>query len=221
VAEALADVQTDAVRGLVKGLPALGLRERKRMAAMRRIQHVAVEQFEQHGFANVTVEHIAAHAEVSPSSVYRYFGTKEGLVLRDEFDDQLLDAAARLFASSDPWTAIARAIEAIAPLHLLFDDLSRRRMKIWYETPAVRAAGFVVLDETAKRLAPEMHAADRHGLTPEHYEIISASLLGAVFACLERWYLDGGQRDLAQELTDAVELLRPSWATDPSATVPR
>ncbi|NTV39112.1 MAG: helix-turn-helix transcriptional regulator, partial [Demequinaceae bacterium] len=44
---------------------------------MERIQTVALALFEQHGFGPVTIERIAHEADVSPSSVYRYFGTKE------------------------------------------------------------------------------------------------------------------------------------------------
>ena len=62
------------------------LRDRKRATAMRLVQEVALDLFDAHGYADITVERIAAAAEVSPSSVYRYFGTKENLVLWDAHD---------------------------------------------------------------------------------------------------------------------------------------
>ncbi|MDG2233265.1 MAG: helix-turn-helix domain containing protein, partial [Ilumatobacter sp.] len=58
-----------------------GLRERNRQAAMGDVQRVAMRMMQASGFANVTVEEIAAMSGVSPSTVYRYFGTKEALVL--------------------------------------------------------------------------------------------------------------------------------------------
>lgn len=192
--------------------PRLGLRERKKAAAMRRIQQVAVEQFEEHGYAVVTIEHIAEHAEVSPSSLYRYFGTKEGLILRDEYDDLVLAVAPRLFARHDPWTAFARAMELIEPTHFINDELALRRTKLWFETPSVRAAGFLVLDETAKKLAPMMHATDRYGRSPADYEVVSCAMMAAFFASLEQWYLDGGNTSIAQAVVHALELTRPRWA---------
>src|SRR5664279_5481895 len=63
-----------------------GLRARWRINAMRTIQESALDLFDARGFDAVTIEEIAAAAEVSPSSVYRYFGTKEGLLVADEFD---------------------------------------------------------------------------------------------------------------------------------------
>ncbi|HEY7594201.1 MAG TPA: helix-turn-helix domain-containing protein, partial [Actinophytocola sp.] len=40
---------------------------------MRTIQEQALDLFDARGFDAVTIEEIAAAAEVSPSSVYRYF----------------------------------------------------------------------------------------------------------------------------------------------------
>ncbi|WP_121256238.1 TetR/AcrR family transcriptional regulator [Nocardioides ferulae] len=200
----------------VAGRPGVGLRERKKIATMRRLQRIAVEQFEEHGFDRVTVEHIAEHAEVSPSTVYRYFGTKEGLVLRDEYDDIVMEVFTRLMGEHDPWTAFTVAMRIVGESHFTVDgDSSLRRTRIWYETPAVRAAGFMLLDETAKQLAPIMHAHDRFGRSLEDYRVVSASLVAALFACLEQWYERGGDSDLVETVVHAVELIRPAWATPP------
>jgi len=71
----------------------MGLRELKRERTRRLISDKAFELFTDHGFGRTTVEQIAAAAEVGPSTLYRYFPTKETLVL--EFvEDCLLDAVA-------------------------------------------------------------------------------------------------------------------------------
>lgn len=191
-----------------------GLRERKKIATMRRLQRIAVEQFEERGFDRVTVEDIAELAEVSPSTVYRYFGTKEGLVLHDEYDDLVLVVFTELMAQHDPWTAFGTAMRMIGESHFTVDgDSSLRRTRLWQETPAIRAAGFVLLDDVAKQLAPVMHEHDRFGRSLEEYAIVSASLMAALFICLEQWYLEGGEHDLVETVVAAVELIRPAWAT--------
>ncbi|MEU4195888.1 TetR/AcrR family transcriptional regulator [Kribbella sp. NPDC026611] len=69
----------------------MGLREVKRQRTRRLIADKAFELFGDHGFGRTTVEQIAAAAEVGPSTLYRYFPTKETLVL--EFvEDCLVDA---------------------------------------------------------------------------------------------------------------------------------
>lgn len=182
---------------------------------MRRIQQEAIEQFEEHGFDQVTIERIAEAAEVSPSTVYRYFGTKEGLVLRDEHDDAVLAAVPALMAEHDPWTALGLAVRAIGPAH--FEDdagLSMRRVRIWHETPSVRAAAAVVVDEIAKQLATAMHAGDRVGRPLEDYEILSSSMLAAIMTCLQQWYHAGGTDDFAHMVVEALELIRPAWVSE-------
>ena len=81
---------------------ATGLRERWRQNAMRTIQECALDLFDERGFDAVTIEEIAAAAEVSPSSVYRYFGTKEGLIVADEFDSMSQEAIEEILDVRDP-----------------------------------------------------------------------------------------------------------------------
>jgi AcrR family transcriptional regulator len=66
------------------------LRERNKAAAMEKVRTVAFELMAEHGFDAVTVEQIATTTGVSPSTVYRYFGTKEALVLSIERPDSLV-----------------------------------------------------------------------------------------------------------------------------------
>jgi AcrR family transcriptional regulator len=70
--------------------------------ARRAIQECALDLFDERGFGDVTIEEIAAAAEVSPSSVYRYFGTKEGILVADEFDTMSEEALREILDVDDP-----------------------------------------------------------------------------------------------------------------------
>src|SRR5690554_3659725 len=87
-----------------------GLREKWRRSAMQTIQERALDLFDEHGFEAVTIEAIAAAAEVSPSSVYRYFGTKEGLLVADEFDDMSMEALEGIFDPADPVGSLLQVV---------------------------------------------------------------------------------------------------------------
>lgn len=63
-----------------------GLRERKKAKTKAAIQRHAIRLFRAQGFGATTVEQIAEAAEVSPSTVFRYFPTKEALVVFDAYD---------------------------------------------------------------------------------------------------------------------------------------
>src|SRR5262249_52601064 len=71
-----------------------GLRQLKKLETMRHVQLTALGLFEKHGFDTVTIEEIAKAARVSAPTIYRYFSTKEGLVLWDDYDPLLLRALA-------------------------------------------------------------------------------------------------------------------------------
>ncbi|MEU8777230.1 TetR family transcriptional regulator [Streptomyces sp. NPDC048606] len=63
-----------------------GLRESKKLRTRRRLAATALELFLERGFDAVSVADVAAAAEVSKPTLFRYFPTKEDLVL-DRFAD--------------------------------------------------------------------------------------------------------------------------------------
>lgn len=197
----------------VAGLERTSLRERKKRATMRRVQQVAVELFEEHGFDRVSIERIAEEAEVSPSTIYRYFATKEGLVLRDEYDEAVLAVSAQLFSVYDPWTAFTRAMGALEGTHFVAGDLSMRRLRLWQVTPQIHAAGFVMLHEIGRALAQTMHAHDHYGRSLADYEVVGGAMMAAFYAALERWYADHDDLDVTALVSESLELIRPAWAT--------
>ncbi|MEV0225784.1 TetR/AcrR family transcriptional regulator [Streptomyces sp. NPDC050704] len=71
---------------------AMGLRERKKMRMYQEVSDVAVSLFLEKGFEEVSVAEVAAAAEISKPTLFRYFPTKEDLVLH-RFADHEAEAA--------------------------------------------------------------------------------------------------------------------------------
>ena len=184
-----------------------GLRERKKARTMHQVQGVALRLFAERGFEAVTIEQVAAEAEVSPSTVYRYFGTKEGLVILDEFDDPALGGLVSLLSSDVPLVALVRAaISAIDDEHFVkARDLTMLRSRMIAGTPALRAAAGVRVAELTAQLADQLSIA--RGYPHLKAFAIVGALMGCVMAALFAWYESDGTRSFSACLDEALAAL--------------
>ncbi|MFI7383526.1 TetR/AcrR family transcriptional regulator [Streptomyces sp. NPDC049813] len=85
-----------------------GLRERKKRRTRQNLSETAVRLFLEKGYDQVSVAEIAAAAEVSKPTLFRYFAAKEDLVLHRFADHQ--DEAARVVAGRDEGEAPLEAL---------------------------------------------------------------------------------------------------------------
>ena len=88
----------------------LGLRERKKAKTKAAIQEHALRLFREQGYAETTVEQIAAAAEVSPSTFFRYFPAKEDTVLTDLVDREAFQLMVDAPAELTPLEALRHAV---------------------------------------------------------------------------------------------------------------
>ncbi len=184
------------------------LRARKKRATMHHIQRTAVGMFEARGFDAVTVEQVAAAADVSPSTVYRYFRTKEGLVLRDEYDELVIGTILTRLETEDLATAARVAIEVVADPDFVADfDLALRRTRLWLETPALRTAGYALAAEYAERLAEGMVQARAGTIALDEARVLMSALIWGMLAAIENWWRAGSRGDLDQHMQRALTVL--------------
>jgi AcrR family transcriptional regulator len=155
-----------------------GLRERKKARTRSAIQTAALALFRTQGYDQTTVEQICAEAEVSASTFYRYFPTKEDVALHDRYDPVLIAAFRAQPPELTPVEALRTAIRAV------FDRLpdeeraqERERATIIASVPAVRARALDQLGG-ALRLFVDL-LSERSGRDPD--DVAVRSLAGAVF----------------------------------------
>ncbi|MET0714732.1 MAG: TetR family transcriptional regulator [Mycetocola sp.] len=142
-------------------MPRQSLRERQRLALRGEIQSVAIYLFLDRGFDEVAVTEIAETAGVSDRTFYRYFATKEDvvLVLLDEWAP-IIHAHLRDHEGEDrPWKVVCDAFLKGAAEHATVDS---RVMKMIYENPRLTAAYFE-RQRTWEALAAEV-IAERLGV---------------------------------------------------------
>ncbi|MFA9445815.1 TetR/AcrR family transcriptional regulator [Egicoccus sp. AB-alg6-2] len=192
--------------------PTSDLRQRKRLAAMRRVQQHAVALFTAHGFDAVTVEQVAAAAEVSPVSLYRWFGTKERLVLWDDYDPDLFAAVAARLSAQPPLEAVRDAL--VDELGRIYDadrELVLARTRLAHREPALVAAGSHDLRALHTALT-QLFGRAGPGRDPLEHEVLAATCVGVLTTAISRWQEEDGRRPLADHVVAGFEVLRRlSW----------
>jgi AcrR family transcriptional regulator len=154
-----------------------GLRERKKAKTRASIQAHALRLVAKQGYNATTVEQIADAAEVSPSTFFRYFPTKEDVVLHDELDPKLIASLTEQPAELGPIAAIRRSMrETFAGLPEAEAARELQRHELARTVPELRAR---MLEQFAGGLAMLSDAlAERLGRSPDDIEV--RTLAGAV-----------------------------------------
>jgi AcrR family transcriptional regulator len=157
--------------------PQAGLRERKKAKTRAAIQETALDLFERQGYDATTVDQIAQLAEVSQSTFFRYFPTKEDVVLHDRYDPLLIADFLAQPAELSPIAALRRTLRSVFAA-LPADELARERLRatLIISVPELRARA---LDQLASTLQPFTEAVAQRTGRPVHDPAVRA-LTGAV-----------------------------------------
>lgn len=188
--------------------PPMGLRERKKLKTRVAIRRATYRLIEEQGYEATTIEQIAEAAEVSPSTVFRYFATKEDIVLTDEYDP-VMEAALRSRPADEPPLESLRLMmrEALGRFITTDDEELRQRTRLMVEIPAIRARMTETMSNTARTLAQVL--ADRTGRDPDdlRVRIFVAAVLGALCEVTLYWGEHGMRGDLLAMIDEALEAL--------------
>lgn len=189
----------------------LGLRDRKKVRVRAALVEAAAALFLARGFDAVTVDEIAAAADVSRRTFFRYFPTKEAVVFARR-DEQLALFRERLGASGEaaPFDALRLALLSLA------DDYTARRTQILQEraltksAPALLAADLEVDRAFEAIIAEHLVAHSRRTVADRRRaRMTAAAMVGVVRVVLDEWADRDGDADLARLAHDAIELLEP------------
>ncbi|MFD0685073.1 acyl-CoA-like ligand-binding transcription factor [Actinomadura fibrosa] len=173
-------------------LARLPLRERKKLKTRRAIQDHALRLFTEQGYDETTVEQIAAAAEISPSTFFRYFPTKEDVVVTDEYDPVMAELFRDQPPELSPIDALRAVFREILPLLFREDwETATTRMRLTAEVPALRARSWESMREGTHAVLKEI-TAERVGRPADDPEVdaFAWAVLGVMQATMYRW-LDG------------------------------
>jgi AcrR family transcriptional regulator len=184
--------------------PRTGLRERKKAKTRAAIQHEALRLFRLHGYEATTIEQIVDAVDVSPSTFFRYFPSKEDLVLTDEYDPVIIESIRSQPPDLSPLQAVRHALRA------MFDSLDqdevadmRDRAELALSVPELRAASLDQFAQTMRRTTEVL--AERAGRKAKDFraETLAGAILGVMIAAEFHW-VDHPGTDLVVLLDEAL-----------------
>lgn len=165
-----------------------GLRERKKAKTRAAIREHALRLFREQGYTATTVEQIAAAAEVSPSTFFRYFPTKEDVVLQDDLDLLAIEAFERQPAGMNPIAAFRAAVaEAFTAMGEVELARLEQTTELGMSVPEVRARTVDELARTIEVIAAA--AARRTGREPDDFAVrnLAGAIIGVIMSATLPW----------------------------------
>jgi AcrR family transcriptional regulator len=159
----------------------VSLRERKKARTRASLREHALRLFREQGYQATTVEQIAAAAEVSPSTFFRYFPTKEDVVLQDDMDTRLFAAFVRQPPDLGPIAAIRAALHEVATSFSAAEwEQLREAAELQMTVPELRARMLDDMNRMMHLMSEVM--AKRTGRAPG--DLAVRAFVGAVFGVM-------------------------------------
>jgi len=161
------------------------IRERTRRLAQTELTTVAQDLFLEHGYDETTVDQIAAAAGMSKRTFFRYFPSKDDLVIGkyDLFGDRMADALDARPADEPVWESLRRVFDIT--LDYVQDDRQRARNDamdhIVQSTPQLTARYLEKLQRVQALLIGRVAAR----LALPANDPRAAAIVAAAFACMQ------------------------------------
>jgi AcrR family transcriptional regulator len=204
-----ADLMAAASEGQTSPAAGWTLRERRRQRQASAIELIALKLFASQGFSAVTIDQIAAAADISTRTFFRYFANKEDVLFGDRrrFEDTLalaLEGHAPGESAVDALRAgliaLSREVEAdVASTQL--------RLQLLEQSPQTMAAAFERRRTYQRRLVPlvasRMQLDEAKDMRPA---LIVDLLLSATYVALWHWLATGAKAPLHRLVAEALDL---------------
>ena len=189
-----------------------GLRERKKARTRAAIREHALRLFRENGYQRTTVEKIAEAAEVSPSTFFRYFPTKEDIILQDDMDTRMVEALERQPAELTPLAAVRAATRELFASYTEADlDVLQETTALTVTVPEVRARA---MDEFARTISVVSEALAKRANRPADDLAVRATagaIIGVIMSITMPWESWSSDRrtieDTFEHIDQALALL--------------
>jgi len=185
-----------------------GLRERKKQKTKASIQREALRLFKKHGYDETTIEDIAEAAEISPSTFFNYFPTKEDVVIYDEYDPQVFAALTERAEGESMAQSVERVIAMLGGVFETDREDIYERAKLSVEVPELRARIWEELERARDLFAKFLAARTGRDASDFEIRVISMALVAGAFEASIEWVRQGGKGNMLDLFGRAMEIVR-------------
>jgi AcrR family transcriptional regulator len=193
----------------------LSIRERTRRLAQTELTVVAQDLFLENGFESTTVDQIAAAAGMSKRTFFRYFASKDDLVIGkyDLFGDRIAEALDARPADEPVWDSLRRVFDLT--LDYVQDDHARARndaMERIVRSSAQLNARYLAKMQRVQEILVGRVAARLPNEAVDPADPRPAAIVGAAFACMTAartyWLESDQQQPFGEYLDDVMSIFR-------------
>lgn len=192
----------------------VGLRQRTRDAVRQQIADVALLMFDEQGFDETTVDQIACVIGISPRSFFRYFASKEDIVLGDPmvYGEPVRERLARALESTPAWEALRSGFEVVAEAVEANPEWALRATRVMISTPSLRARNTEKHLAWMTVLAPLVAGAlTGPEATRQYYaRAITLSAITCLDVSLNEFVHRNGDATIRNLLDETFQLLKPT-----------
>jgi AcrR family transcriptional regulator len=185
-----------------------GLRERKKARTRAAIQTHALRLFAEQGYDATTIEQIAEAAEISPSTFFRYFPTKEDVVIDDDYDPLLLAAFRVAGGTERPVTTIRAGIrEVMATFTPEEERQVLERSRLIFAVPALRARSLQNIVTTVDLIVDALAEGSGRDPSDRRLRLFAGACVGVWISVLPSWAAGDGEERIADVMDEALAAL--------------
>jgi AcrR family transcriptional regulator len=183
-----------------------GLRARKKERTQQAIVAAAIDLFEEKGFDTTTVEEIAAAADISPRTFFRYFDSKLDVAMGPKHESH--DFAERLAArpaDESPVAVVCQVLRDEMAEQIEQEPLFTRQVRVILRTPSLRAMAREHYAEHEADIAAML--AERLDLPIDDLrtQVMASAIGNAVWTATTRWAEENAPPERLLEMLDEVQ----------------
>jgi AcrR family transcriptional regulator len=184
-------------------------------AASERLQKAALELFSANGFDETTVAEIAAAADLTERTFYRYFADKREVLFngQTEFQQAFIDGIGTAAEDAPPLDIVASAVATVCGPSGIFSEkrrpYSRLRHKVISANPVLQERELLKMSSLAGVLAGALRA---RGVKEPAASLAAESGVMVFRLSFDRWITDdaaGGLTEIQRDVFVSLRALSP------------